>query len=567
MARSGMVKPLRKSVVFVTFESEFAPLGGLSAVMRMLPKRMARIGKGECMTIAPFFREITKCKPDWFEAIHPTGYTFDLAFGEEFHTVEVFRHCDRNGFQTILLDSPQFFNAPCDCGDPPHPLTPCNPYLNPGHPGQLLQDALFFCAAVPRALVALGITKNLVLNLQDWETACLALTIKEEPTLVSAACVLTVHNPYDKPLPDKELQKISRQHLPGPTVLSKMIPLLDGPICTVSQNFARELVKEPLHTVVYVPHLQSSFRHKGVRGINNGLFAKLNFPKKARDDASQGDFGRLLREKSKRREGMITVLREYNPPQAWGRLDFSHFEGPVFLMFGRDDPRQKGYDLAAAAIARIPEGKAKFIFTPIPGEEGLEGLRFLRTLAERKAGAVKIFPFRMERGYMELQKGASFMVMCSLYEPFGGATEGYAVGTPILARATGGLVQQVVPYPSSCLNRTVRTLFDQFHDGALGPTGILFREAELPPAQGAAGWRTIVHCRYWPDGDRLADRIGTPLFEAMVQEATKAFMDAIELYVHNPADYARMIYNGFGMLDRFSWDQTVREYQALYTSL
>ena len=76
-----------------------------------------------------------------------------------------------------------------------------------------------------------------------------------------------------------------------------------------------------------------------------------------------------------------------------------------------------------------------------------------------------------------------------------------------------------------------------------------------------------MHCRYWPDGDRLADRIGTPLFEAMVQEATKAFMDAIELYVHNPADYARMIYNGFLMLDRFSWDQTVREYQALYTSL
>ncbi len=45
MARSGMMKPHRKSVVFVTFESEFAPLGGLAAVMRLLPKRMAQMGK------------------------------------------------------------------------------------------------------------------------------------------------------------------------------------------------------------------------------------------------------------------------------------------------------------------------------------------------------------------------------------------------------------------------------------------------------------------------------------------------------------------------------------------
>ena len=143
------------------------------------------------------------------------------------------------------------------------------------------------------------------------------------------------------------------------------------------------------------------------------------------------------------------MLTEYQPDQAWGSLNFDNDNGPIFLFFGRDDPRQKGYDVAAAAIEKIPKGKAKYIFTPIPGDEGLEGLAFLKRLARKRPGEVKVFPFRMERGYMELQKGASFLVMCSLYEPFGGATEGYVVGTPVVARATGGLVQQVCPYPSN----------------------------------------------------------------------------------------------------------------------
>ena len=147
-----------RTVVFVTFESEFAPLGGLAAVMKKLPKRMAEMGEA-CMTLTPFFREITSRRhPTLFEEIHSTGQKFDLSFGGKSHEVEVFEHRDGNGFTTYLIDSAAFFNAPCDCGNPPDPKTPCNPYLNPSHPGQLLQDALFFCAAVPKALVGLGIT-------------------------------------------------------------------------------------------------------------------------------------------------------------------------------------------------------------------------------------------------------------------------------------------------------------------------------------------------------------------------------------------------------------------------
>jgi len=553
-----------RTVAFVTFENEFAPLGGLAAVMRELPRRMAQAEQGECFTLTPFFRQITRCRRKQFAEIHPTGHTVSVRFDGQPHRVEILQHVDANRFHTFLLDAAGFFNAPCDCGNPPDPKAPCNPYLDPADPDQLLQDALFFCAAVPRALVALGKIRDLVLNLQDWPAACVALTIREEPRIQSAACVLTLHNPYDKPLSDRDLARISVQPLAGPTVLTGMLPLLDGPLCTVSENFAAELTSDPLHTAVYAPHLQDHFRARGIVGVNNGLFSRLDFPQAAIDAAGEGDFGPVLEEKQKRRQALVQVLGEYTPREAWGSLDLAGFDGPIFLMFGRDDPRQKGYDLAAAAIRRIPKGKARYVFTPIPGDEGLEGLRFLRELADERPGEVKVFPFRMAQGYMELQRGSSYLVMCSFYEPFGGATEGYAVGTPVVARATGGLVQQIVPHTGGSISPAARRLAERFHRRGAAPCGFLFREPALPAADVEAGWRAIVDCAYWPAGDRVADRLGIPLFDAMVGEATRAFGDAVDLYTRDPTGYARMIYHGFGMLDRFPWERAVQEYQRVY---
>ncbi|MFP4344359.1 MAG: glycogen/starch synthase [Anaerolineales bacterium] len=554
----------KKSVVFVTFESEFAPVGGLAAVMRILPRHMARLSDHECLTIAPLFRNITRCKELRWKTLEKLERTCRVRFDGDYHTVTLFRHVDDVGFSTYLLDAEAFFNAPCDCGNPPAPETPCNPYLNPGDPDQLLTDALFFSAAVPKALVALGYTKNLILSLQDWQTAPTAITAKSEPSIASAACVLTIHNPYDHPLSDESLAKIFWRQIPGPTVLTKMLPFVDGPICTVSENFAHELTNDPLHTAVYAPHLQNFFRAKGVRGIDNGLFAELDFPQEAREAARQGAFAPLLAEKAHRRAALVRVLKEYQPEEAWGTLsDLEQFEGPILLLFGRDDPRQKGYDVAAAAIRRLEPGQAKFVFTPIPGEEGAEGLSFLRTLAEERAGEVKVFPFRMEQGYMELQRGSSYLVMSSLYEPFGGATEGYAVGTPIVARATGGLVQQIAPYPGGSLSRAVWERTAHFHARHAPPTGFLFREPDLSWEAVVHGWRTMIDLDYKSE-DRITGRSGTRLYDAMVREAAWALQDAIRLYRESPTAYAELIANGFEMLQAFSWDRAVREYQRVY---
>ncbi len=556
-----------KTGVFVTFENEFAPLGGLAAVMRVLPKRMAEQCNGPCVTITPFFREIVKCRPDVLELLDSTGIVFSLTFGKDAHTIEVWQHEGEQGFTTYFIDSPEFFNAPCDCGDPPGVEAPCNPYFDPAHPSQLLHDALFFCAAVPHALVALQFTKDLVLCLQDWETACVAMMAKQDTRLASVSCVLTLHNSYDRRVSARDLKPLTAQRLAGRTVLTKMAVFLDGPICTVSQHFAHELERDPVQRKIFAPHLQSIFRKHTIRGINNGMFGALDFPRKARDKAARGHYRPLLAEKAKRRREMVEQLTDYTPSRAWGSLDFTDFDGPVFLFFGRDDPRQKGYDVAAAAIQRVPAGRARYIFTPIPGDEGVEGLLFLKRLAEERAGDVKVFPFRMARGYRALQCGASFVVMCSFYEPFGGATEGYAVGTPVVARATGGLVQQIVPYPAKSLTGVVKKLSGRYHDDAASPTGFLYRERTFNAKHTEDDWRKILDCGYGPRHDRVAERSSISVFQSMVEQAATALRDAVALYETDQTAYANMIMNGFHMLDKFSWDTAVRQYREVVSAL
>ena len=179
----------QQSIIFVTFESELAPLGGLAAVMRVLPQKMAKQEAGTCAILAPFFREITKCKEALYQSIQFTGHHFDVLFDKQCHRVDVFVYENSDGFSTYLIDTARFFNAPCRCEDPPSLDAPCNPYLTPHHPEQLLQDSLFFCAAVPKVLTALGLTKHVTVSLQDWETATVAFTLKEDPNIESATCL------------------------------------------------------------------------------------------------------------------------------------------------------------------------------------------------------------------------------------------------------------------------------------------------------------------------------------------------------------------------------------------
>jgi glycogen synthase len=554
----------QRAIAFVTFETPAAPSGGLAAVMKELPKQMAQ--HETCFVLAPYFQNI-------MEPLPVLG-TFPLSLGDKLCTVELRQTADSGGAPTFLLSSEGRFTARND------------PYLN-DDPDTLVEDALFFCTAVPHALLELARrelapAENLILHLQDWETACVARSVRTQPDLEAVACVLTLHNPYDRYLGSVRTRLgtdlIQHLGLQRGTVLAQMLPLIDGPISTVSQSFADELTSEPLHTQVFVPHLQELLVSTGVVGIDNGLFGQRQFPfsEEALQQAEQGDYKAIQEEKWERRVALAEELQAYEQElseqsnegvTAWGEdLKLSDPRIPVFLILGRDDPRQKGFDVIAEAIRTIPPGRGRYVFTPMPGIEGVAGLRFLEMVARQRPGEVKVFPFRLALApFRALLQGTSFMVMGSFYEPFGAATEAYLAGMPVVARATGGLIQQVVPYPSASLSREGRQLVQLFHRPDRAPTGFLYRESSVPGKVG--GWQKIVDCDYAraePMGDRIDDRRGIPLFNALVQRAAWVLQDAIELYHSDQTAYAAMIYHGFRLLDSFQWDRAVREYRRLY---
>ena len=587
---------MEATVVFVTFETEFSSYGGLGAVMKILPKEM---GTDKCCVMAPFFHkliDLESLKHQGKIQQFSTRFSYYQVIRGQPYCVEVIEVVNSYGLHLYFLSSELFFSASENpYVNPCNPEIPLDPYRNPINPEKLTEDALFFAAAVPTALVELSkegciSSHDLILHLQDWETAAVARScqvVKTSPAIRSIKCVLTIHNPYDKPLSEVNsplvldlagylgIQKYS-------SILAQVIPILDAPVSTVSRNFAYELRNEVLYTQIFCPHLQKAFKEKKLVGIDNGIFGSSDFPfsKTALKQAQQGRFEKIQQEKWKRREKLGEVMEKYlnklasgAKQQSWGReIDISEPQCPIFLVLGRDDPRQKGFDVIAEAIRALPKGHARFIFTPMPGDEGFVGLRFLQELARERSGEVIVFPFRVENSvFQALQKGSSFMVMGSLYEPFGAANEAYLAGMPVVARATGGLVQQVVPH-KNCLKDELllspygRRLLQRYRKNNDAPTGILFRE-QVSFAEEVEGWRRIVDCGYWeqnPKGDRVVDRKELILFQDMVRSAEKAFELAINLY-HSQSHYAEMIYNGWMMLEQFGWDRAIAGYRnSLY---
>ncbi len=337
------------------------------------------------------------------------------------------------------------------------------------------------------------------------------------------------------------------------TVYECMIPLCDAPVATVSREFARDLVRSLLQRSYFAGHLQRVFALRGLVGIDNGLFLepRCPFSSDAIDGVSRGDFAQILAEKNARRARMLEILAEYSPAARIGELSDSADRGlpnlsdqtPIFMMFGRLDPGQKGFDVLAQAVRTQPRGAAKFVVCPIVPAGAEAFLDQWRQVADERAGDVVVFPFRMEAGYFETMAGATFCVMPSLYEPFGAATEPYLQGTPVVAHATGGLVQQVLDvreHPSE-------------------GTGILFRpQAVDTDEQAGRQWRAILQ------GPGPEHRMQYPLYVALVHELAGALAAARAVYQQDQPAYARMLSRLYPQSLEFAWDRAAAEYLALY---
>jgi glycogen synthase len=184
------------------------------------------------------------------------------------------------------------------------------------------------------------------------------------------------------------------------------------------------------------------------------------------------------------------------------------------------------------AIEKFSEDEIKVVLTPMP--VNLSDLDYFYEIACKCRGNVTVFPVRLQKGYHELQTGATFGIMPSIYEPFGAAVEYMASGTVNIGRATGGLVDQI---DSTC--------------------GFLYKEEAV--------FYTGENMREFVNSSRIIQsRKINPWVQSMTDNLSGVIRKAIGVYQNHPDEYYRMIRNGFKKAGQFSWEKSAKKYFEVY---
>lgn len=548
------------NLAFVTYETPFAPCGGIAAVMKSLPAQVKKASGLNTVVFTPFHYKNKKTSSLASEMSLIGKVTVPYLW--ERIQVKVYRYTssDELSWYFLLPEDDRFFAGK----DHPYDLKA----------EDLVRDSLFFGAAVARALGIVSPGTYWTLFMQDWEAATTALSLAGKGR--GCKLFLTLHNSYDSGGIGIDLLSrvgINSEDCPGgslkATVLERVLPLVEWPVLTVSGQYARDMTEDILSAGIMAPHLQNSLKPR-LRGIDNGIFEHLSLSNDIIAKAERGDSKLLCDWKAGKREKFIKItgaIRSTKEKPVWG--DFKKFkvnDFPWFFMAGRDDPRQKGYDIAVRAIREFLNngGEGRFLFFPIPGCEGVEGLNFLEKLSLDFPESVLAFPFRLEKGYMEALQGATYGIMPSLYEPFGMANEFYLNGTVGIARATGGLLQQIVPLRKTKLfNDDLRVRTEYWHKDSAQPTGILYREREEIPTA-VRDWEGINAAGYYFYGenpDRITEREKYPLFRLMADELLLGIKEGVRIYQEEPEVYYKMLAAGIAYIQKnFSWERAASEY-------
>jgi len=541
------LKNLRiRNVVFCSFENRYAKSGGLASVMtNILPFLKEVNAIPAVLLMTPFYPSLMSGSK-----LKATGKQFSLLFANRKINVEILESSQRYAtprkgiIKEYYLKSDFFFNTSDKLKDPY-----CYHESDTTKSNELLRtNALFYCKAVPHALNALGIKEDIICHLHEWQTALISLTAKEAMTsgmLKSCGTVQTIHNSYDAQFSWEALAKLLEKNrrkkvssMPGDGLSSYQIglQLVDAPITTVSSNFARELTADIIQTKHYAPHLQTILKSNIPFGINNGMFVDYSpsFPKREKHTINE-----VRAIKLKNRQILLKILSTYKPKERFGMLTFKsktimklpdHI--PIIVMTGRLDPLQKGYFVLLRAIEKFAEDEVKVILAPLPARKS--DLDYFYEVACKCNGNVTVFPFRMHRGYQELQTGSTFGIMPSVYEPFGAAVEYMANGTVNIGRATGGLVDQI---DKEC--------------------GFLYKEDSV--------FHTLKNVKAFVESsDLMQVRKTNPWIQSMADNLYEVIKKAVDIYQNHPDDYCRLIINGFKKAQKFSWESSARKYYRIY---
>ncbi|MBN1290783.1 MAG: glycogen/starch synthase [Candidatus Latescibacteria bacterium] len=550
LIKGRLMKIKPKNILYCSFENRFARSGGLAAVTINILPYLQEAGKSiNAYLLTPFYSNIIDQKK-----LKSTDKSCTVPFDGQNIDVEIYTNKveyerpAKEQLDEYYIKAAGFFEARNSLNDP-YIHEGCEPHQNAN---EITRDSLFYCAAAPYVLKELNIRSNVVFHLQEWQTALISLTAKEsmlQGILESCGTVQTMHNPYDsfisleslsKIADNKRISKMASISDNGMTAYQIGLQLVDGPVDTVSENFAKEFTTDILHTEHFAPHLQPIFNTNGVYGIANGMFISFSpeFPQKEKHTRDE-----IWVVKSRNRKSLLEVLKSYNPPQRFGELTYKGGpitklpeNIPIFVMSGRLDPVQKGYDIFLRAVEKFEKDKIKVVVTPMPVRQS--DLDIFHEAAEKCNGNLTVFPIRMEKGFRELQTGSTYGMMPSVYEPFGAAVEYMANGTVNIARATGGLVDQIENNKS----------------------GLLYRENNI--------FYTADSIRQFSDSQNdVVLRKDMPWVQSMVDELYEIMVYAITLYQNDRNKYLDIIRNGFKKAASFTWDKNVKDHLGMYKKI
>lgn len=536
----------KRTIVELSFENRFASLGGLAAVVKQLPQELHNQGE-KVMVLTPLHiknRAIRKAMRTG--ALKECFSDLPVSVCQFSAKVSCYEEVDAS-FPTYHIGIDGRFRA----GDNPYGYEDSD---------ELLLDSLAFCAVVPSVCAHLGYISHLLFHAHDWECSAIALFARYaviSSLLEQVRTILTLHNSFDAALPVKYQLRFLGKKIPVHTVLQCMLPLVHGPLTTVSTPFAHELRNDPLQSTVFADHLQDLFKRNPPLGIENGMFVKPEkiFSDQALTDASAGDTRLLYEEKLKNRDGFFSVITCSGRKKTIGSFSEAARDPaiPVLFMSGRYDLAQKGFDVIFNAFSRLPKGTVNLFFTPTLHNDD-DDLSYFTDIADNFAGHVVIWPFKVSaKEYMQCLRGANYLIMPSFYEPFGAASEGFLNGTPLLARATGGLLAQVQPEETFIVPKEYASILP--YDGTDTANGILYKEQYETPDVSEL-WRVLLQLP-------LNERLSNPIYISMVDAAYEALKKAVKYY-HEPRRYARMIYEGLHTARQFTWEKAVEKYRMVF---
>lgn len=558
---------MNRNIAFIAYETPYSPGGGIAAVMAHLPNALQDISKNPVFVISPFHHNLEKTTAAEPEMVKLS--TVKVPFDEDIYDVEILLLDEVVKWIFLKPSNKYHYGIPFFAGRRhPYDVKSKSEAQQP----VLLRDSLFFGIAASIALSELSPSNIWTVLMQDWEaaTALLALSGDREPKL-DIAPYLTIHNTYDSGISESDILQINCDpaNFTGNTILECALPLTINPVFTVSEQFALDISSEILQTDIMIPHLETVLPPRMV-GINNGPFVHNSVPDDVLDGANKDDFTALETWKKKNRllafEAIDDILDSDLTP-IWGdKSEFDHAAVPWFVMAGRDDSRQKGYEIACIAIEQLlkKEFPARFIFFPIPGDEGLAGIEFIHELANKHPHQVICFPFLFKSGFFAVMRGASYGIMPSYYEPFGMANEYYLNGLACIGRATGGICQQIVPNREvSSFSISAKHRADLWHTPNSPATGFLFREMDNIP-KSRDDWYAINRADYdlgTGKSNRLHSRKKLPTVQSMSDQLAAAIEDADNLYLNHKQSYYKMLVRGIDFISSsFSWEKAAKSY-------